>query len=142
VRVDWAIPCRYVEVQQGAGAVLVGAGADTAAVPTLPMPIQLLFAVRYVGAPDELDGEAEHPISCRIFNPAGDQIGEQSGLLKAQATQLIPGYVAELIVPTGVVLEPNEYGTYGFEFSIDESEKRVPMHIVDPGLLAQSPDTN
>jgi hypothetical protein len=137
VRVDWAIPCRYVEVQQGAGAVLVGAGADMAAVPSLSMPLQLLFAVRYVGNPDELDGETEHPISCRIFNPAGAQIGEQGGLLKAQATMLIPGYVAELIVPTGIVFEPAEYGTYHFSFSIDESEKRVPMHIIEPDLLIQ-----
>lgn len=115
----------------------MGAGADTAALPSLPMPIQLLFAVRYVGAPEELDGETEHPVSIRIFNPAGDQIGEQSGQLKAHATQLIPGYVSELIVPSGVVFEPHEYGTYHFEFSIDDSRERVPMHIVDPELLAQ-----
>ena len=140
MRVDWAIPCRYVEVQHGAGAVLVGAGADTAVVPSLPTPLQVLFAVRYIGTPEELDGEMEHPISCRIFNPAGDRIGEQSGRLKAHATFLIPGFVAELIVPTGVVLEPSDYGTYAFEFSIDESDKTVPMHIIDPGRLAQEPD--
>jgi hypothetical protein len=141
VRVDWAIPCRYVEVQQGAGAVLVGAGADTAPVPRLPTPIQLLFAVRYLGVPDELDGEIEHPIACRIFNPAGEQIGDQSGRLKAHATQLIPGYLAELILPTAIVFEPQEYGTYHFEFSIDESSERIPMHIIDPQLLSQGPDS-
>ncbi len=137
MRVDWAIPCRYVEVQQGAGAVLVGAGADTALVPSLPMAIQLLFAVRYLGMPEEMDGEIEHPVSVRIFSPSGEQIGEQSGQLKAQATQLIPGYLAELIVPSAVVFEPQEYGTYHFEFSIDDSQERVPMHIVDPEILTQ-----
>lgn len=140
MRVDWAIPCRYVEVQQGAGAVLVGAGADMAAIPSLPTAIQLLFAVRYVGAPDELDGETEHPIAARIFDPDGAQIAEQKGLLKAHATLAIPGYLAELIVPTSIVFEPREYGTYGFEFSIDEHEVRVPMHIISPDLLADSPD--
>lgn len=139
MRVDWAIPCRYVEVQPNAGAVLVGAGADATVLPSLPTAIQLLFAVRYVGAPEEMDGEIEHPIAIRIFNPAGGQIGEQRGQLKAHATQLIPGYRAELIIPTAIVLEPEEYGTYHFAFSIDESEERVPFHILDPNVLGEDP---
>lgn len=137
MRVDWAIPCRYVEVQQGSGATIIGAGADVAAVPSVPMVLQLLFAVRYVGAPDELDGEARHEIACRIFNPSGAQAGEQTGALTAQATQIVPGYVAELIIPTAVVLEATEYGTYGFEFSIDESHERVPVHIVGAEEIPQ-----
>jgi hypothetical protein len=130
VQVDWAIPCRFVEVQQPGGATIVGAGADVALVPALPMALQLLFAVRYVGAPGELDSQTLHPFACRIFNPAGEQIGEQTGSLSAQATQIVPGYLAELIVPSAIVLEVTEHGTYHIEFAIDESVKRVPMHIV------------
>jgi len=130
VRVDWAIPCRYVEVTPGTGATIVGAGADVAFVPELPAPIQLLFAVRYVGAPDELEGEIAHPIVCRIFNPAGKFLGEQRGNLTAQATQLVAGYVAELIIPTAVVLNAESFGSYRLEFGIDESELPVPIHII------------
>jgi hypothetical protein len=132
VRVDWAIPCRYAEVQQGAGATIVGAGADVAIVPDPPAVVQLLFAVRYVGPPDELDGETEHPVACRIFNPKGDRIGEQRGGLRAEGTPLVAGYATELIVPTTIVLEAQEHGTYAFEFSIDDHEIQVPIHIIEP----------
>ena len=135
MRVDWAIPCRYVEVQQGTGATIVGAGADIAFVPELPTAVQLLFAVRYVGAPEEVESDTSHPIACRIFSPAGDLLGEQTSNLTAHATQLVPGFVAELVVPTAVVLNAQEFGSYGFEFRIDKSDLRVPVHIVRPPPL-------
>jgi hypothetical protein len=45
--------------------------------------------------------------------------------------------VAELIVPTAIVLEVTEYGSYRFEFAIDDSELPVAMHIVSPDQLSQ-----
>ncbi|HEY3945732.1 MAG TPA: hypothetical protein VGL78_10930 [Solirubrobacteraceae bacterium] len=119
------------------GATIVGAGADVVLAGTVPMVTQLLFAVRYVGAPDELTRDTQHPFSCRIFDPAGKQIGEQGGSLSAESTQIVRGYVAELTVPLAIVLEVTQYGTYHFEFVIDDSDKRVPMHIVSPDQLNQ-----
>jgi hypothetical protein len=132
VRVDWAIPCRFVEVQPQSGATIVGAGADVVHVPSVPTPVQVLFAVRYVGAPEEVNGETAHSIVCRIFNPVGDRVDEQTGQLMAHGTQMIPGYVAEIIVPSGVVIDAQQFGTYGVEFSIDEDTlRRVPIHVVE-----------
>jgi hypothetical protein len=132
VRIDWAIPCRFVEVQQPHGATIVGAGADVVHVATVPAVAQLLFAVRYVGAIDELDGSTPHPIATRIFNPAGDLVGEQSGQLTAHAEMAVEGWVAELIVPSALIVEVRELGTYGIEFAIDEDERRVPIHVIEP----------
>jgi hypothetical protein len=130
VHVQWAIPCRYVEVQQ-TGAVIVGAGTDLAVFPNLPTPAQMNFAVRYVGLADELDGETEHPIACRIFDPQNELLGEQRATLKASAIMRVPGYVAELIVPTTLVLEVKQYGTYRVEFSIDDCQPvNVPLHCL------------
>jgi hypothetical protein len=128
LQVQWAIPCRYVELAQG-GATIVGAGADIAVLPQLPVPAQLIFAVRYVGSPEEFDGSA-HPMGCRIFDPHGNALGEQSTVLTAEAAQLVPGYVFEMIVPTAVVLEVKEYGTHRFQFFIDDDTLNVPMHCV------------
>jgi hypothetical protein len=130
VRVDWAIPCRYVEVGTPGGATIIGAGADAALLPH-PAPVQVLFAVRFVGAPDELDGETGHPIACRIFNPAGELAGEQRAELKAGVTQLVPGYLAEVIIPMGVVIDAREFGTYHIEFAIDSDQRRVPFHVLE-----------
>lgn len=132
MQVDWAIPCRFVEVQQPYGATIVGAGSDLVMLPQVPAPVQVLFAVRYVGMEEDLDGEAEHPFACRIYQPNGQKVGEQGGRLKAIASLRVSGYAADLIVPAAVVLDVREYGTYSVEFSIDDSNRRVPIHVVPP----------
>ena len=130
MKVDWAIPCRFAEVHQG-GATIVGAGCDVIPLPETPAAVQVLFAVRYVGAPDELDGQTAHVIGCRIFNPAGEMVGEQTGEVRAQVAQIVPGYVADLTIPTGVVVDAREFGSYGIEFLIDDHSLRVPIHVIE-----------
>lgn len=132
VRVDWAIPCRYVEVQQAGGATIVGAGADLATVQSTPAAVPVLFAVRLVGAPDEFDGKTPHELACRIYGPDGQQVGEQTARLTSQIDQRVPGYVAEILLPLGVVLDVQGVGTFGVEFSVDDHSLRVPIHVVTP----------
>lgn len=98
----------------------------------MPAAVQILFAVRYVGDPDELDGETAHEIACRIYDPDGTQVGEQTARLSAGVEQHVPGYVAAIVVPTGIVLEIQRLGTYGVEFSIDDHDLRIPVHAVAP----------
>jgi hypothetical protein len=132
VHVEWAIPCRYAEVQAGSGATIVGAGSDLMRAAELPAAAQILFVVRFVGAPEELDGTTAHPIACRLYTPAGDLMGEQRADLTSAVTQVVPGYVADVTMPIGVVLEADEYGSYRVEFQIDDSAPlRVPFHIVE-----------
>lgn len=134
MRIDWAIPCRYVEVH-GDGATIVGAGADVFVVPQIPTPIQILFAVRFVGPPDEVSGQ-QHSLACRLFDPGGTALGEQSGQMATDVNQIVPGYLAELTVPMGVVLNVDQHGTYHVEFSIDDDDTvRVPIHVVDPSTM-------
>lgn len=131
MRVNWAIPCRYAEVHQQ-GATIIGAGADLLTVPQLPAPVQALFVVRFVGDPDELDGETPHPTVVRLFDPHGQTIGEQTGELVGGVRQIVPGYVAEMIIPMGVVIDAREAGAYGVEFEIDGDALRVPIHVLEP----------
>ncbi|HST56804.1 MAG TPA: hypothetical protein VLJ42_13035 [Solirubrobacteraceae bacterium] len=132
MKVDWAIPCRYAEAYPQGGTTIIGAGSDAVLAPHVPMPAQVLFAVRYVGAPDELDGEMVHAIACRIFDPDGTCVGEQKANLTGGVTQLVPGYTAELTVPTAIVIDARQYGTYSVEFEIDGHTERVPIHIIEP----------
>jgi Family of unknown function (DUF6941) len=133
VNVDWAIPCRYAEVHPQGGSTIVGAGTDLHTVPELPMAVPVLFTVRFIGAPEELDGVTPHPVSCRIFGPDGGQLGEQSVELTSAVTQRVPGYLADVTLPIGIVLEVTEHGTYGIEFQIDTAPPmRVPIHMVEP----------
>jgi hypothetical protein len=132
VRVDWAIPCRYAEVQPGRGATIIGAGTDVVIAPHIPAPMQVLFAVRFVGEANELDGEMSHPVVCRIFAPSGDPIGEQTAGLTVDAQQIVPGYLADVTIPMGIVIETQTYGTYHVEFEIDGHSQRVPIHVINP----------
>ncbi len=132
MKVDWAIPCRYVEVQSGGGATIVGAGADLVRVLEFPCPVQVLFAVRFLVAPDELEVGAQHGVACRSFNAKGEQIGELSGELSVgEVTQQVPGYIAEIIVPMAARIEAREAGTYRFEFEVDGDVRGVPVHIFE-----------
>jgi len=130
VRVDWAIPCRYAEIQPG-GATIVGAGADVVVVPAVPAPVQILFTVRFIGAPEELDGETPHPTAVRLFDPDGEALGEQVGQIVSDVKQLVPGYVADVTIPMGVVIDAQRVGTYAVEFEIDGDSKRVPVHVME-----------
>jgi hypothetical protein len=138
MRVAWAIPCRYVEVQPQGGATLVGAGADVYWVPEIPAPVQMLFAVRFVGDPSELDGTAEHRIACRLFDPDGKALGEQGGQFTGDVTMAVPGYLAELTIPMAVVIDARQFGTHHVEFEIDGDSLRVPVHIVQGPPPGQS----
>jgi len=131
VRVAWAIPCRYAEVQPGGGATIVGAGSDVLIVEGVPAQLHVLFAVRFVGAPDELDGELSHPVGCGIYSPDGELAGEQTSMLQGDINQLVPGFVAEVTVAMATDIEATELGSYGVEFAIDGNALRVPIHVVE-----------
>jgi hypothetical protein len=129
VKVDWAIPCRYVEVPTG-GATIVGAGADLVVIAAVPAAVPVLFAVRFVGDPDELDGETQHAVACRLFDPDGNLMGAQEGQIVSDVEQIVPGYLADVTMPMGVVIDAKRFGTYGVEFEIDGHAARVPVHVV------------
>ncbi len=74
---------------------------------------------------------------CSIRPPSGystrlgEMIGEQDGqIVGGPVQQLVPGYLAELIIPTGVVIDAQRDGSYGVEFEIDGDRLRVHIHIV------------
>jgi hypothetical protein len=130
VRINWAIPCRYAEVQQQ-GATIVGAGADLVVVPELPAPVGVLFAIRFVGDPEELDGVTPHKTVVRLFDPDGASMGEQEGqIIGGPVQQVVVGYLAEVIIPMGVVIDAQRDGSYSVEFEIDGDRLRVPIHVV------------
>jgi hypothetical protein len=139
VRVDWAIPCRYVETTPS-GATIVGAGADLFGILQVPAAVPVLFAVRFVGSPDELDGTASHPIICRIYDPDGEQRGEQRVDFGGTATMLVADFAAQIVIPIGIVLDVQRFATYSVEFEIDGTTPvRVPIHMVQATAPEQAP---
>ena len=100
-------------------------------IPQAPAAVPVLFAVRFVGDPDELDGTTSHPILCRIYDPAGEQRGEQRVDLNATATTVVANFAAQIVVPIGTVLDVQAFDSYSVEFEIDGTTPvRVPIHML------------
>ncbi|MCU1500605.1 MAG: hypothetical protein JWM47_4558 [Acidimicrobiales bacterium] len=132
MRVAWVIPCRYLEVN-GNLATIVGAGIDRVWLPELPMPIQVLCAVRIIGGLHEVDEEEqeepEHTLACRVHSPAMELLSELEDSFGMAGSADEPGIDPAVIIPVGVVFEAQEEGTYTIEIAVDGRGISVPLTV-------------
>jgi hypothetical protein len=136
MNIDWVIPCRYVEVHDNLGTI-IGAGIDTFWLPNLPAQLRVLLAIRLLAMTEELDPAIQHPIRNVIRDPNGELVTEQSGTFAIGAQSARPEWLAGIIVPTAVVFQVNDEGTYTIEFGIDDASESLPIHVVHglpPGM--------
>ena len=66
MRVDWAIPCRYAEINGGL-ATIVGAQVDAARVAQFPARVGTWLAMRFVFGDDE--ASTTHEVLLRMLDP-------------------------------------------------------------------------
>jgi hypothetical protein len=129
VNIDWVIPCRYVEVHDNLGTI-VGAGIDTYWIAELPMPVQVLLAMRLLAEADELTPDQQHSATNRVRDPHGDLLNEEGGEFSVEATSANPDWLAGIIVPAVVLFAASEEGTYMIEVDVDQASASLPIHIV------------
>jgi hypothetical protein len=131
VRVDWAILCRYVEVNNGL-ATVIGGGIDRYTVPQLPAQLGLTIALRLVGLPDM----AEHTLQVEVFDPSMNPAGQPLPTAKLRQSALGPdhpaGWEVNVIVPTQVRLEVTEYGTYTVSIKVDGQAHTMAFRVNPP----------
>ncbi len=134
LRVDWAIACRFAEVNNNL-ATIVGGGIDHTLVPALPAPVQVIVLARLVGPPEEFQGE--HTVACAAYAPNLSELARVEGRLVIPA---IPpaDWVLAIYYPMAVQFLASDAGAYRLEVSIDNSEAYpIPMHVTDqppPGM--------
>lgn len=130
MRIEYAIPCRYVEVNGNLGTI-VGAGIDTTWVPQVPAPIQAMLAVRAVAPPEELAQAQEHRLQCHVEGPDGTRVGDELRAgFNVDAPDARQNWLFGMFIPIGVQWEAAEEGTYTVHVQVDASEYPVPMHVV------------
>jgi hypothetical protein len=132
MNIDWAIPCRHVEVHDNLGTI-IGAGIDTLSVPELPSPIQIVLAVRLVAMNEEFTLDQQHHATNRVLNPAGEPISEVKGEFTVAAESSRSEWLAGVILPIVVRFPAEEEGTYTIELIVDSASTSLPLHVVAGG---------
>ncbi|MEK6251251.1 MAG: hypothetical protein AABM43_04780 [Actinomycetota bacterium] len=129
MRIDWIIPCRFVEIHDNLG-TLVGAGSDTYWVAEFPAPVQVFLAMRFSAMQDELGPDNPHTLRNLIRDTQGNVLSEMSGEIVAEGEQHKPEYLATIMLPTIAQFEAAEEGTYMLESDLDGETNAVPIHVL------------
>jgi hypothetical protein len=139
VRIDWAIPCRYVEVSD-AGTTIVGGGADIFFVQSVPTEIGLWLAVRIAGPPHEL--RPDHRFEQSVLNPSMEPIGDDLGftLGMGQVPLKPEGSEGSHIFSTFTRFPVAEGGNYSIDLSVDDRHTTIPIYVMTPEMLPQPED--
>lgn len=127
MRVDWAIACRYVEVNGGL-ATIIGAGIDTFWVSEFPANLTVPVAVKVAGSQDEV--ENEHVLMGRVLNPQLEEIASIQGTFTAESSlDAQPGWEASIALATLHVFTATEPGAYTIDVNVDGRSQTVPLAV-------------
>lgn len=133
MRVDWAIPCRYVEINDGL-ATIIGAGIDTFTVLELPVDLQVLLAVRLVGPSVDFQPDRQHELVGRVLDTQMNEISQLTSTFNALPN---PTHLAgwEQATIFGVVhqFRADTAGAYTIDLAVDGQGHTVPLIVRVPG---------
>lgn len=122
MRIAWAIPCRYVEVNDGL-ATIVGGGANiyVVAADALPAPLAVTIAAQLAGADDE--GDRPHHLRAQVLGPDMTPVGEPLDLPELQippGEHKPPGWETTIVISIVMQWEVTELGTHTIQLTIDD----------------------
>jgi hypothetical protein len=129
MRVDWAIPCRYAEVNGGL-ATVVGAQVDAVRVAQFPARVGTWLALRLVFGDEE--ASSEHDVTLKILDPQLGEIGETHTnlTLGPPNPEKAPGWEGSHLMATFVQFDAGSEGTHTFELYVDgRHQQTLPFSI-------------
>ena len=132
MRVDWAIPCRYAEVNGGL-ATIVGAQVDAVRVGEFPARVGTWLAVRLVFGDDE--SSSAHDVMMKILDPQLGEIAETHTnlTLGPPNPEKAPGWEGSHLMATFVQFDAQTDGTHTFELYVDgRHQQTLPFSIRGP----------
>jgi hypothetical protein len=124
MRIDWAIPCKYAEVN-GSLLTIVGAQVDTVRVSEFPMRLRTWVAMRLVFGEEEAGGE--HSVVFRMLDPSMRQIGEHTANVNFGSAhpEKQPGWEANHVMALQLGFDATGPGTHTFELYVDDRHQRT-----------------
>ena len=143
MKIDWVVPCRYVQVRDNI-ATIVGAGGDRFLVSEEPWTIEIMLAIRVSALVEELGPDKVYPVENHIRDPEGNVIQEEVGSFSASARGDIhdPDWLQGVWVPAEAKFSAELEGTYTITHVFGDSEHLLPVHVthgsgteIEPDLL-------
>jgi hypothetical protein len=132
MRVDWAIPCRYAEVNGGL-ATIVGAQVDAVRVADFPARVGTWLALRLVFGDDE--AASAHDVTMKILDPQLGEVAENHTnlTLGPPNPEKAPGWEGSHLMATFVQFDAESDGTHTFELYVDgRHQQTLPFSIRGP----------
>jgi hypothetical protein len=134
VRIDWAVVCRYIEVNGGL-ATIVGGGIDTYTLAAFPADLQVIMAVRVVAQDDEVGPDRPHTFGVKVLDPSMEPISElPTPFTLGGSRHKRPGWESGTILSVVHVFHAETPGVYTIDLSVDGRSHPVSIVVqqVDP----------
>jgi hypothetical protein len=130
VKIEWVIPCRYVEVRDNL-ATIVGAGGDRFVITEEPREIEIMLAIRISALIEELGPDRVYPVENHIRDPSGAVIQEEVGSFSATARReaATANWLQGVWVPAEAKFSAPTEGTYTITHKFGNSEHLLPLHV-------------
>ena len=130
MKIDWVIPCRYVEVNENL-ATIIGAGGDRFVLLEEPWMVEIMLAIRVTALVEELGPDKVHPVENSIRDPDGNVIHEESGSFAATARGDVhdPTWLQGVFIAAQAKFAAEIEGTYTVSHAFGGSEHLLPLHI-------------
>ena len=131
MRIAWAIPCRYVEVNDGL-ATIVGGGANIYIVPPDALPVSLAVAIAAQIAGNEDEVNQPHHLRGQILAPDMTPVGDPLDLPDFEippGEHKPPGWETTIVISIVMQWEVTEPGTHTIELTIDDRSTTVAILI-------------
>lgn len=131
MRIDWAITCRYAEVNTNL-VTIVGAGIDTYMLAEFPADLQVVLAVRLLAGEDDLGPEKTHTLVIRVLDPEMELISEIPVTMEGlESPNRRPGWEAGLALPIVQLFRVPEPGIYTIDLAIGGGTRTIPIIVLD-----------
>ena len=132
MRIEYVVPCKYAEVNDGL-ATIVGGGIDTTQAPEFPWRIQVMLAIRIIGQASEFPGP--HRVRCPVRDSGGSTVAEDLDAVieLGQDAPAHPGgdaWLHNVMLAVGVAFEAPAAGNYTVHVMFDDAEYPVPLYIL------------
>jgi hypothetical protein len=130
MRVDWATPCRYAEVNDGLFTI-VGGGIDTYSLPAFPAELMVTILMRL--ASEAHEAGADHGIVITVLDP--DMMPTTEDPLEAtfhfeNNPNAQEGWEQQLFIPLGVRFPAAKPGVYTIDIAVDGHSHTVALNLL------------
>lgn len=140
MRLDWAIPCGSVRIEDdGRVSAIEDFGFDTIVVDPFPSPVELIVLIRAVGLPADFAGDADRIVEAYLLGPGMDALVSLD--FEIRSGEPSPGYLEgwemNAVIPLFIEFTPHAEGTHSLELYL---HGRVQPCSVPLQVLASSPN--